>query len=177
MTGNLAMTARILKVPEDTLRRWAKTTWWVEIVDDLRTQDELMLGSRLKKIVEKTLDVVEDRLEHGDYVYDQKTGAMKRKPVALRDAHKVGLDLDAKRDLILTRQAPRASEEQTDAKLMKLAKSFADIVNGRKLTSSEDAIDVEVKETDNAVYDQREEGLQEGESPVQLEAGTTEESK
>lgn len=154
MTGNLAMTARILKVPEPTLRRWAASTWWVEIVDDLRTQDELQLSTRLQKIVSKTLDVIEDRLEHGDYVYDQKTGAMRRKPVALRDAHKVGLDLDAKRDLILQRQAPRASEEQIDDKLLKLAKSFAEIVrgngeivNGRKDTS--EAIDVPSRDLNN----------------------------
>lgn len=144
MTGNLAMTARILKIPDDTVRRWVKTTWWTEIVDDLRTQDELLLSTRLQKIVSKTLDVVEDRLEHGDYVYDQKSGAMRRKPVALRDAHKVGLDLDNKRELILSRQAPRASEEQIDDKLLKLAKSFADIVNGRK-TDNEQAVDVEAK--------------------------------
>lgn len=143
ITGNVAMTARILKIPEDTLRRWVKTTWWTEIVDDLRTQDELQLSTRFKKIVEKTLEVVEDRLEHGDFVYDQKTGAMRRKPVAMRDAHKVGLDLDAKRDLILGRQAPAASNEQIDAKLSKLAQSFADIVNGRK--ALENPIDVEVK--------------------------------
>lgn len=143
MTGNLAMTARMLKIPEDTARRWAKSTWWVEIVDDLRTQDELLLSTRLQKIVAKSLDVVEDRLDNGDFVYDQKSGAMRRKPVALRDAHKVGLDLDAKRELILGRQAPRASEEQIDDKLLKLAKSFADIVNGKKNTS--EAIDVEVR--------------------------------
>lgn len=143
ITGNVAMTARILKIPEDTLRRWVKSTWWVDIVAELRCQDELQLSTRFKKIVEKTLEVVEDRLENGDFVYDQKTGAMRRKPVAMRDAHKVGLDLDAKRDLILGRQAPQASNEQIDAKLSKLAQSFADIVNGRK--NVEGAIDVEAK--------------------------------
>lgn len=172
VTGNVAMTARILKIPEDTLRRWVKTVWWTEIVADLRTQDELQLSTRFKKIVEKTLEVVEDRLEHGDFVYDQKTGAMRRKPVAMRDAHKVGLDLDAKRDLILGRQAPAASNEQIDAKLSKLAQSFADIVNGRKAINTSDAIDVEVKESNSAVDEGWEEGLQEGVCEVSGDAGT-----
>lgn len=172
MTGNIAMTARILKIPEDTLRRWVKSTWWTEIVDDLRTQDELQLSTRFKKIVEKTLEVVEDRLENGDFVYDQKTGAMRRKPVAMRDAHKVGLDLDAKRDLILGRQAPQASNEQIDAKLSKLAQSFADIVNGRKALDPANVVDVETKEVEDAVHDERETRLQEGVCEVPGDSGT-----
>lgn len=150
MTGNVAMTARILKIPEDTLRRWVKMPWWVEIVEDLKSQDELILSARLKKIVEKTFDVVEDRLEHGDYVYDQKTGQMRRKPVALRDAHKVGVDLTAQRQQLLERHAPRASEEAIDDKLNKLAAKFAAIVQGRQ-PPSEEIIDVEVKEPQNEV--------------------------
>lgn len=173
MTGNIAMTARILKIPEDTLRRWVKSVWWTEIVADLRTQDELQLSTRFKKIVEKTLEVVEDRLENGDFVYDQKTGAMRRKPVAMRDAHKVGLDLDAKRDLILGRQAPQASNEQIDAKLSKLAQSFADIVNGRKALDTSQAIDVESKEVDeDALYEEREARLQDGVCEVSGDPGT-----
>lgn len=161
MTGNVAMTSRILKIPEPTMRLWTKSTWWAEIVDDLRSQDELILSQRLKKIVEKTFDVVEDRLEFGDYVYDQKSGEMRRKPVSLKDAHKVGLELDNKRDLIMNRQAPRASEEQIDDKLNKLAAKFAAIVNGKK-DNSDVVIDVEIKEEEtsfpeenNAIHSER----------------------
>lgn len=154
MTGNIAMSSRILKIPEDTVRRWVKTTWWHEIVAELRTQEELTLTSRLAKVVEKTLEVVEDRLDNGDFVYDQKTGSMRRKPVNMRDAHKVGLDLANKRELMLQRQAPVASEEQIDDKLLKLAKSFADIVNGRKVL--EEPVDVEAREVaqDDGLPDQ-----------------------
>lgn len=144
LTGNQAMTARILKIPEDTVRRWVKTTWWQEIVADLRIQDELKLSTRLKNIVEKSMTVIEDRLDNGDFVYDQKTGEMRRKPVNMRDAHKVALDLDNKRDLILQRAVPVASEELIDDKLNKLAQKFADIVNGRK-PQPEEPIDVEAK--------------------------------
>lgn len=150
MTGNAAMTARILKIPEPTLRSWQKATWWVEIVDDLRSQDELQLSSRLKKIVDKTFDVVEDRLEHGDYVYNQKTGALRRKPINAKDAATIGLSYDNKRDLILNRQAPRASEEQIEDKLNKLAAKFASIISGKK-DNSEEIIDVQIKEPINEV--------------------------
>jgi hypothetical protein len=144
ITGNLALTASMLKIPEDTLRRWIRMPWWAEVVADFKDQDELQLSARLKNIVNKTWDVVEDRLQNGDFVYDQKTGAMRRKPVAMRDAHKVGVDLHNQRELLLNKHAPRASEEAIDDKLNKLAAKFAAIVQGRQAPSQE-IVDVESK--------------------------------
>src|ERR1700752_1201150 len=136
MTGNIAMSARILKIPDDTVRRWAKTTWWEEIVDELRSQDELVLSARLQKIVNKSLDVVEDRLDKGDFVYDQKTGEMRRKPVSMRDAAKVMADSHTKRDLVLNRAQPQVSDEQVADKLLKLAERFAELAGQKKLEAN-----------------------------------------
>lgn len=162
MTGNIAMTARILKIPDDTVRRWVKTTWWKEIVDELRSQDELVLSARLQKIVNKSLDVVEDRLEHGDYVYDQKTGQMRRKPMNGRDAHKIMSDSHTKRDLVLNRAQPQVSDEQVADKLLKLAERFAELAGQKKLEANTFEGDVsEVEEiTDDAdlVYADAEQG-------------------
>lgn len=144
MTGNIAMTARILKIPDDTVRRWVKTTWWREIVDELRSQDELVLSARLQKIVNKSLDVVEDRLEKGDYVYDQKSGEMRRKPMNGRDAHKIMMDSHSKRDLVLDRAQPQVSDEQVADKLLKLAERFAELAGQKKLETS--TIDVSVSD-------------------------------
>src|SRR4030095_528452 len=99
MTGNIAMSARILKIPEPTVRLWSRSTWWQECVEDLKSQDRLTMSHRLQKLVDKSLDVVADRLDNGDFVYDQKTGEMRRKPVAMRDAPKVAMDLENKRDI------------------------------------------------------------------------------
>lgn len=145
MIGTVQGAARMLKIPEQTMYSWTRQPWWQEIVGELKLQDQLQLSSRLKKIVEKTFDVVEDRLEHGDYVYDQKSGEMRRKPVSMRDAHKVGLELDNKRTILLDRAVPTASEEAIDDKLNKLAEKFAAIVNGKKLTD-EEPLDVEARE-------------------------------
>lgn len=139
IVGSVRAAARLCKVPEQTAFVWARQPWWKELVDDLQTQDQLKLSARLKKIVEKTFDVVEDRLEHGDYVYDQKTGEMRRKPVNAKDAAKIGIDFDNKRDTILGKMNSVASEEQLDDKLNKLAAKFAAIVNGKKdVTNAED---------------------------------------
>lgn len=152
LLGHLGMTAATLKIPEETVRRWSKTAWWHEIADDFKQQDELLLSARLKRIVEKSLDAVEDRLDKGDFVYDQKTGQFKRKQVAMRDAHKVALDMSNKRDLILNNNGPRASEEQMVDKLEKLAEKFASLASGRKLelnTLEAEVEDITSKEVSN----------------------------
>lgn len=143
LVGNLRMTANIMKVPEDTVRRWAKTTWWASIVDDLHQEDQLLLSARLKKIVDKSFDVIEDRLDKGDYVYDQKSGEMRRKPVNMRDAHKVGIDLVDKREKLLAGHGPTASEEQVADKLLKLAEKFAELAGQKKLETNTVEMDVE----------------------------------
>lgn len=144
MLGNVALASRVLKIPEPTLRTWRKTTWWKELEGELRIQDEMQLSARLKKIVESSLGTVEDRLEHGDYVYDQKTGQMRRKPVSMRDAHKVSMDLIDKRTLLLNQNKPDASEEQMNDKLLKMMKQFADFAQGKLETNN--IVDVEIKD-------------------------------
>lgn len=150
LTGNLRLTANIVKVPEDTVRRWAKSTWWAQIVDDLHQEDQLLLSARLKKIVDKSFDVIEDRLEKGDFVYDQKTGQMRRKQVNMRDAHKVAIDLVDKREKLLAGHGPQASEEQVADKLIKLAEKFAELAGQKKIETNTVEVsitDVEAKET------------------------------
>lgn len=150
MLGTINAAAALMKIPEQTMYYWSRQPWWQECVAELKLQDQLVLSSRLKRIVDRSFDVIEDRLEHGDFVYDQKSGAMRRKPVSMRDAHKVALELDNKRTVLLDRAVPTASEEAIDDKLNKLAQKFADIVNGKKPIDDQ-PIDVHVKEVhDNA---------------------------
>src|SRR3990167_2324439 len=146
MLGNAAMTARVLKIPEDTVYRWKKSAWWKEIEGELRVQDELQLSARLKKIVVNSLDAVEERLEYGDYVYDQKTGQMRRKPVSMRDAHKASMDLIAKKHLIDNRNAPLASEDRMQDKLLKMMIQFSEFAQGKLIENNTiEAEDVQIK--------------------------------
>lgn len=149
MLRSWPMTAAVVKIPEETLKRWSKTQWWKDLRDDLLQEDELQLSARLKKLVDSSLSVVEDRLANGDYVYNQKTGEMRRKPVAMRDAHKVALDMQDRHDLILRNNAPKASDEQMADKLMKLANKFAELAGAKKIeanTIEGEVSEVEVKE-------------------------------
>jgi transposase-like protein len=168
LVGNLALTSRVLGIPEITLRQWKTTEWWKNVVEDLRLQENMEMSVRLKKLVEASLIAVEDRLVAGDWMYDQKSGEMVRKPVNIRDAHKVAVDLMDKRTMLEKAAAPAQEQVQDVDRLEQLAEKFASFV--LKKTEQPpvivDVTDVTVKETTNAVHDEWSSGLREGVSAV-----------
>lgn len=127
--GSVKLVSGALKIPFDTLKVWKTSEWWKELEGELRVQDDLQLSTRLQKIVTKSYDVIEDRLENGDFVYDQKTGTMRRKPVAMKDAHRVAVDLMEKRDVLVERHMDGNSvtKDKIEETLADLAKNFAKI--------------------------------------------------
>lgn len=138
--GSITLTSRVLKIPEMTLRTWKNKDWWKELEADLKTQESLELSSRLKKIIGSTLAVAEDRIANGDFIYDNRTGAMIRKPVSLKDAHKVTMDMIQRRDVLDNKQPTNVSMEQIDDKLAKLAEKFEAMATGRKTIEVTDVI-------------------------------------
>jgi len=146
--GNQRQTAHVLGIPINTMQLWRKTEWWHDLESEIKQQENLTLSVRLKKIVDKSLMLVEDRLENGDFIYDQKTGQLKRKPVILKDAHQVAIQMIDKRDKLDVTRVYTVDQENIQEKLTKLAKAFeefagkpktievTDVVFGRELTEN-----------------------------------------
>lgn len=147
LLGNLAMTGRILGIPEITLRVWKRTEWWKDAVAEIKSQERVQLSGKMKKLLDASLSVVEDRLINGDFQFDQKTGEVVRKPVNMKDAHKVAMDMQERQELL--DKALTEKEDTSDAgietRLLKLAEQFADMAS-KKIQQKSDisrTIDVE----------------------------------
>lgn len=138
--GNLSLTSRVLNIPEMTMREWKNKEWWKEVEGELKVQDDIQLSSRLKRIIESTLTATEDRLANGDWIFNSKDGCLMRKPVALRDAHRVTMDLVERREILANKQPISANLEQIDEKLKKLAEKFDQIATGRRPIDVTDVI-------------------------------------
>jgi hypothetical protein len=145
MLGNATLTAATLKIPLITLNWWRKSEWWNQLVNELRREDSLVLSERMKKVVDKAWTAVEDRIENGDWIYDQKTGALKRKPVTLKDASKVAIDAATLRQKLELTEHYTVDASQIDNKLDQLAKAMKDLARG--VVNQETAVDVEYVET------------------------------
>jgi hypothetical protein len=150
--GNLVLTSSVLKIPEFTLRAWKQKDWWKEIEQELAVQEDIQLSSRLKRIIETTISATEDRIKNGDWIYNNKEGCLMRKPVNLRDVHKVTMDMIDKREQIAGKTTVSLAVEAVDERLMKLAEKFAEIAQNKTKAPIE-VIDVIVGEDVDANTD------------------------
>ena len=128
---NLREVSLQLNVPYDTLGKWRASSWWNDIVKDLQSEDKQKTDAKLTKILDKTLDTIMDRLEEGEYIYDQKTGKVKRTPVKLRDATVAMNTVLDKRQLIRREPTKIVEQSNTTQQLQNLAEQFAAFVTGQ----------------------------------------------
>jgi hypothetical protein len=130
--GSIPMVANTLKIPEHTLWRWKKSDWWNNCVKEIKQEENIILSTKIKNVIEKSWAVVSDRLEHGDFIYDQKAQKLVRKPVSLRDANKVAVDSATVRAKLQMTENFTVAADQIEDKLGKLAKAFQDLAQGVK---------------------------------------------
>ena len=149
LLGNLALTSRVLNIPEITLRVWKAQPWWKDAVAEIKSSEKMQLSVRVKKLVDASLAVVADRLENGDFQFDQKTGQVVRKPVNMKDAHKVAIDMADKHEALEKAEAPQQTEEHVDDKLLKLAERFADMATKKIEQKQNDARTIDVQDVES----------------------------
>ena len=125
-------------VPRGTIRQWKMQPWWKELESDIRVEEDQELDSKLSRIVDRTLDTVVDRIEHGDYILDSRSGTVKRVPVKMKDAHKVSVDLIDKRNLLRGKPTSRVEKITVEDTMLKLAEQFKEWA---KLIKSEKVIE------------------------------------
>ena len=157
--GNATQTAIALQIPAETLRIWTKTQWWKDLYDEIKQQENIELSHKLQKIVTRSLALVEDRLEKGDFFYDQKTGKVVRKEVSLRDAHEVMKSSFMMKESIEKPQAVAMEENSVSEKLSALAKQFEQFAVAQKEKTPinvTDVVFIDNKEDDNAIHEERE---------------------
>lgn len=123
--GNLQLTAASCGIPHRTLQNWKATTWWKNLVSELKKAEKLELSAKTKTIIERSMMLLADRLENGDAFFNQKTGEVQRKPVSAKDLHTIAKDM-MDRKLILDKAFEEKIVEATEGnKLAALAERFA----------------------------------------------------
>lgn len=170
--GNMKLVAAHSGVEYNLIRKWKGQPWWPEMVAELRATQNIEMDTKITDIIQKSLDATYDRVVNGDYVYDQKSGEILRRPAPLRDVHRVAADLLQRRELLRGK-----FEDAGGDKAMSVEEHLKILAaNMSKWFEKEQKQPViELEEIEDAVYAQRAEGLQEGECPVQLETGECEE--
>lgn len=178
--GNMALVSAITKIPHQLLRAWKGQPWWKDVEAEIRATSNLEMDNKLSKIVDKSLDAVLDRVENGEFVYNQKTGTVIRKPVNMKDVAKVSVDLLSKRELLRGNATERKETTQVSVaeQLKQLAVEFAKWQNPTKqIAPKGDTIDVEtveVEEPDEDMYEMPEDASFDDVQPEECEGQETE---
>lgn len=163
--GKLKETAAATGIPFETIRTWTKSEWWKELYDEIKQTDNIVLSHRLQKIMSRSLDIVEDRMEKGDIFYDQKKGEMVRKDVGIRDAHSIFKDSFLVKEAIEKPNMVQVDQESVSDKLNALASQFEQFAKVNKNKKPEviqvtDVVFVEQKkdEVQDGLQEERQEG-------------------
>lgn len=123
--GNLQLTAGSCGIPHRTLQNWKATDWWKNLVSELKKADKLELSAKTKTIVERSMELLLDRIENGDAFFNQKTGEVQRKPVSAAALNQIAKDM-MDRKLILDKAFEETIPQVSKGdKLAALAERFA----------------------------------------------------
>jgi uncharacterized protein YjcR len=168
ITGNLTHTAVALNIPLITVKSWRGSDWWDKLVADVRSENQITLSNKLRKIVEKSHEQLLDRIVDGDFVFGPD-GDMVRKPVPAKDLNLIAKDsLDRHLKLERKPQEEEATQKISD-RLASLADAFTKLAGKR--TQTVNVTDIIYMEDKHALHEKREEGLQEGESMGTRDSG------
>ena len=139
--GDFKEVFKITGIPEKTLRSWKEEPWWYEIQKQVFVEQNEKLAARLSNTLNKTIDELNERLEHGDYTYNPKTGEVTRKPIEAKVIASVFDSLAHQRRI--TRGEPTTISQKnlgTEDRLKRLEAAFTQFAE-QKLIEGE-AIDV-----------------------------------
>lgn len=135
--GSLAQVSRELGIAIYELQKLQRTEWWQNELAALRREASAMKNARLTKIHNMTLEALEDRLEHGDYV--QRGNGFVRLRMSGRDLARVSEAVFKQRQLLM---GEPTHIDGANKKLEELSKKL-EALGSRKPEDARRVIDVE----------------------------------
>jgi len=159
--GSLRAVGNALGIPECTMKEWHLKDWWKDFEDDLKAQTRHKLTGQMQVLKDKAIKIVEDRLDNGDFFFDQKEGVVVRKPInadVASNIMRVALDKHLQMEELALKDKQVETQEKVADRLMKLGLDFKRFAQAKEVTH-------------DALHDQRETGLSEGESLGSPERG------
>ena len=140
--GKAHLVEAMTGVPVGTIRRWKTEPWWNELVTQIQMESDQELDAKLASRLAKTLDIINDRLDNGDFVFNPRTGEFGRRPVTMKDTWKVAKEVVDLRMILRKQPAQVVNQEAVGDILKNLAKEFADMARQRvKEVIKEEAVD------------------------------------
>ena len=152
--GSITETSRAVQVPVSTLNKWKASDWWKDRIRDIQNEEYDKLDVKLSRALDKALDQVVNRIEHGDHIYDPRTGAIRQIPAKLRDVNNAFNSIMTNRQLIRKQPTKIVEQQSTAAQLTNLAAQFAAFVSGKPVEDNLKDVTLEFIEGETVEQDE-----------------------
>lgn len=139
--GSPSQVCVALGIPISTFQRWKASTWFKELVEQLRNEDTLKLDAKLTRIVEKSLVQIEDRIDNGNYTYNPRTGEYDRVQAKLLDITRAATALLERQEKIRAMPEKAEIDKTIDARLAKLGEEFTKFARARTIEGTSTKIE------------------------------------
>ncbi len=135
LLGNLKLVSANTGVPLPTIKDWRAQPWWLDYEAELRAGRRFVVDKKLSTIIDRALDVMDDRLEHGDIIGVDEEGKPIRKAIAFKDATTAATNLLQRQSVIESQVDDSFNKDATKSiqdQLVMLAQEFARFNNRSK---------------------------------------------
>lgn len=130
-TGSFLKSAKLIGIPEATIRYWSKQEWWEEELRRADSSDTNELKSTYTRIAKRAGELLEDRLENGDDVVT-KMGEIVKRQIPGKELAIISAVAADKRRQAMDSPAIVASQSVTE-RLVQLANDFVKFASAKQI--------------------------------------------
>lgn len=138
VTGSFAEASRFTTVPATTIMDWRKNSgWWPTVAKYVQLARQEELDTQLSGVIHKSMELVQDRLEDGDYKYNPKLDKLVRVPMSARDAAAIADRTIHNRNLLRGDPTSRTETSTLAEQIAELKEQFKSFGAEAKLVEGE----------------------------------------
>lgn len=141
VTRHFENTHKLVGIPVRVLKKMAMEPWWSQIIEKVRVEKNEVLDDKITDALDKALDIVLDRYEHGEHVYDRSAKKYRRDPVKIKDISHMTHGLFDKRQLIRNKPTNVTEKVSTNERLKKLKENFEKLAHSVGINPKGEIID------------------------------------
>ncbi len=144
-TRNLSAVHKLTGVPVKVINGWRDEVWFQEVCSKVRREKNDVLDAKITQALDKTVDILLDRYEHGEMVYDRTAKAYRRDPVRVKDiAYMTNVIFD-KRQILRGKPTSRTESVSSDTKLKELKENFEKLAKSKEINPESKPIEGKAK--------------------------------
>jgi hypothetical protein len=162
--GNATKVEEETGIPAGTVNYWKTLPWWFEEMEKLRKSEDQTLISGYTRVVRRTIEQLEDRLENGETMVT-KTGEKINRPISARDLSIIsGMAADKRMKLVDGVSVESVKQVTMAERLKQLEDQFTRFVTSKVIDGEvmHKVIEIEAPNYKEIANEEGKEGTEEG---------------